>query len=303
MTGHMPVLPGARHRRITIDGATLHLAECGPSDAPPVLLVHGWPQNWWCWNRVAPLLADDFRCLMLDLPGHGWSTAPRDGYEKEALADNLLRLLDELEIERVTYVGHDWGALLGFLIGIREPERVSGLVALSIPHLWPALRDRLNPRQLFAFSYQLPLGMPILGPGLMRRGLTRRVLEGADAGFTEEDVEIQSSTMDSPEGAVTTTRLYRTFLVRELPSIALGRYRASRLEVPTRLIVGERDPITRFSSLSGFEQNAPAMQVERVPGAGHFLPQERPDLIAERAIATRVGTMSSVAAPQAATRS
>jgi pimeloyl-ACP methyl ester carboxylesterase len=278
----LPDLPNARHREIPIDRASLHVAELGPQDGPPVLMVHGWPQNWWCWSGVAPLLASEFRCVMPDLPGFGWSTAPADGYAKERLADSLLRLLDHLEIERVRYVGHDWGAFLGLLIGIREPVRLSDLFALSIPHLWPSLRDRVNPIQLAAFAYQLPLSTPVVGAQLMRGGLTRRILSAANAGFSAEDVEIYESTMGSGGGATATTSMYRSFLTHDLPRVALGRYRHATLTVPTRLIVGERDPITRFNSLAGFETHAPRMRVERVPGAGHFLPQERPRLIAER---------------------
>jgi pimeloyl-ACP methyl ester carboxylesterase len=280
----MPQLPGARHREVTVETAVLHLAELGAPDAPPILLVHGWPQNWWCWNRVAPLLADDHRLLIPDLRGHGWSSAPGSGYEKERLANDLLGLLDALGIDRVAYIGHDWGAFVGLLIGIHAPERISQLIALSIPHPWPSVRDRLNPLRAMTLAYQLPLSTPVLGAQLMRRGLTRRVLAGANAGFSDRDIEVYEATMGSEAGARTTTEMYRSFLLKELPAIALGRYRHARLDVPTRLIVGERDPITRVSALDGYEGHAPRMTVERVPEAGHFLPQERPDLVARRLI-------------------
>ena len=282
-SARMPELAGVRHREVPLGGVTLHVAELGSEDAPPLLLAHGWPQNWWCWSRVAPLLEADFRCLMPDFRGHGWSTAPSGGYEKEQLADDLLRLLDALRIERVGYVGHDWGAFVGFLIGITKPERLSKLLALSIPHLWPSTVDRINPLQALAFSYQIPLSLPFVGHQLMRRGLTRAILRAASAAFTDRDLEVYASTMDSPEGAKATTALYRSFLLKELPAIALGRYQAQRLEIPTRLIVGGRDPITRPNSLAGYRSQAPLMEVERVPSAGHFLPQEEPRLIAQRA--------------------
>src|SRR5205814_6470059 len=84
-TPPMPELEGANHRRLETGEVALHVAELGPADAPPLLLVHGWPQNWWCWHRVAPLLATEYRLLMPDLRGHGWSDAVA-GYEKERLA-------------------------------------------------------------------------------------------------------------------------------------------------------------------------------------------------------------------------
>jgi len=133
-------------------------------------------------------------------------------------------------------------------------------------------------------AYQLPLSTPVLGKELMRRGLTRRVLAGANAGFSGRDIEVYEATMGSDAGAMATTAMYRSFLLKELPAIALGRYRDARLDVPTQLIVGERDPITRVSALDGYERHAPCMTVERVPDAGHFLPEERARLIAQRLV-------------------
>ena len=79
-----------------------------------------------------------------------------------------------------------------------------------------------------------------------------------------------------------TVAMYRTFLLRELPSLA-WRGSGDWLEVNTRLLVGEHDPITRAADLRGYEMHTADMQVERVAGAGHFLPDERPELVAARA--------------------
>jgi pimeloyl-ACP methyl ester carboxylesterase len=280
----LPSVPGVRHRQVTLSGVRLHLAEAGPEDGPPLLLVHGWPQHWWCWRRIVPQLAGEFRCLMPDLRGHGWSEAPPGGYEKERLANDLLELLDALELERVGYVGHDWGAFAGLLIALRAPQRLSGLLALSVPHPWPSRHDRLSPRRLAAFAYQLPLSAPVIGRWLMRRGLARTVLRaGAPTGtFSEQDLATYDATIGTGDGPRVTVAMYRTFLLRELPAIAVGRYAKRRLTVPTRLVVGDRDPIVRGADLRGYENNADDMTVERLPGARHFLPEEEPGLVAER---------------------
>src|SRR3712207_37814 len=99
----LPELAGVRHRDVEVASVRLHVAEAGPAGAPALLLVHGWPQHWWCWRDVAGHLQDRFRCVMPDLRGHGWSQAPAGGYEKEQLASDLLGLLDELDLERVGY--------------------------------------------------------------------------------------------------------------------------------------------------------------------------------------------------------
>jgi pimeloyl-ACP methyl ester carboxylesterase len=278
-------LPGVRHRDVEAGagGPRLHLAELGSDDAPPLLLVHGWPQHWWCWHKVAPALAGRFRCLMVDLRGHGWSEAPPDGYDKERLAQDLLAAIDALDLDRVGYAGHDWGAYCGYLLALRAPERLTGLLPLSVPHLWPSRRDRLNPWRMAAFAYQVPLSTPPVARELLRRGLVRRLLsrEPADA-FSPADVEAYDAVMRTDRGARVTIAMYRTFLLRELPAVARGRYSDARLTVPTRAILGDRDPLIRGADLGGYESHATDMTVERVPDAGHFLPEERPDLVTAR---------------------
>ena len=280
----MPELAGARHRMVPTGEVRLHVAELGDAGGPPLLLVHGWPQSWWCWRGVAPLLAADFRVVMADLRGHGWSDAPADDYEKERLAADMMGLLDALELDRVGYIGHDWGAFVGYLTAFAAPERIRALLTLSIPHPWPSRHDRLNPWRLAAFAYQLPLASP-LGGAIARRKLTTRVLSAASAGspFDERDLEVYESTMGSERGARATVAMYRTFVLRELVPIALGRYAEARLEMPSRLLVGSRDPIIRGADLRGAGRNAPRLGIERVPGAAHFLPEERPELVAGRA--------------------
>jgi pimeloyl-ACP methyl ester carboxylesterase len=283
----LPEIEGVRHRFVDVRGVRTHVAEAGPPTAETIMLVHGWPQHWWCWRAAIPTLAKRFRCIAPDLRGHGWSAAPERGYDKESLAKDMIGLLDRLEIDRAGYVGHDWGGWVGFLVALRRPDRICGLLALSIAHPWPSLRDRLNPLRAAALAYQVPLSTPVLGNRLMRAGLTRWVLRGgsAEGTFSARDLDLYDAAMGSSDGARVTVSLYRTFLTRELPAIAAGRYAHSYLRVPTRLLVGEHEPLARGADLHGYESHAEEMTVERVAGARHFLPEERPEVVCERAAA------------------
>jgi pimeloyl-ACP methyl ester carboxylesterase len=111
------------------------------------------------------------------------------------------------------------------------------------------------------------------------------VLKSASASdpFDERDIGVYESTMGSDRGARTTLAMYRTFLLRELLPIIRGRYAKARMDIPARLLVGDGDLITRGADLQGHTANAPLLEVERVPAAGHFLPEELPELVAERA--------------------
>jgi pimeloyl-ACP methyl ester carboxylesterase len=283
----LPELEGVRHRFVDVRGVRTHVAEAGPPGGEAVILVHGWPQHWWCWREVVPVLANLFRCIAPDLRGHGWSEAPEKGYDKESLGEDVVGLLDTLGIDRAGYVGHDWGGWIGFLVALRHPDRIRGLLALSISHPWPSLRDRLNPLRAAALAYHVPLSTPVVGNRLMRAGLTRWVLQtgAAEGTFTKRDLDLYNAAMGSPAGARATVALYRTFLLRELPAIAAGRYADGFLTVPTRLLAGEKDPIALGTDLGGYQPHAEEMTIERVDGARHFLPEERPKLVCERATA------------------
>lgn len=279
-----PEIPGVEHRFHTVGDVRLHVAHAGPPDGPAVLLVHGWPQHWWVWRDVIPRLAQGYRVICPDLRGLGWSSEPGHGYDKESLAGDVLALMAHLGLERATWVGHDWGAYCGFLAALRAPDRIRRLVALSAPHPWPSRRDRRNPLRLAAFAYQVPLSLPFVGRGMMRAGAARLVLRVARSRgrFSDRELEIYDATLRTPAGARATVGYYRTFTTRELAPLMAGRYATSRLSVPTHLMMGDRDPIARGSRLDGYEAHARTLSVEWVAGAGHFLPEEAPELVTDR---------------------
>ncbi len=278
----LPDVPGVEHRFVTVGDLRFHVAEAGTGD--PLVLVHGWPQHWWMWRDVIPQLAETHRVICPDLRGHGWSDAPGRGYEKEQLATDLLGIMDALGLAKVSYAGHDWGGFAGFLLALRAPERIARFVALGIPHMWPTRSERLDPRRLIMFGYQAPLSTPFVGEALMRAGGARRILTVARASgrWSEPELRAYDDVMRQPERARATVRLYRTFILRELPAIAAGRYARAYLRVPTHQIVGSKDIVGRFSSPEGAEGHADDLTVETVPGCGHFIVDEAPDLVAER---------------------
>jgi len=281
-----PEVEGVSHRWVRARGLDFHVAEAGEGD-DVVLCLHGWPQHWYEWRHLMPALADaGHRVLAMDLRGSGWSDAPRDGYEKENLADDVLAVLDELGVARVSLVGHDWGGWIGFLLGMRAPQRLHRYLALNILHPWVELR-RMAPH-IWRFGYQWILLSPVIGYQIHRSG---RVIPKALVGgssvkdvWDEETVHAFSDTFTRPDYARAGVQLYRTFNFKELPAIARGRYLEQRLTVPTLLLFGEGDTALPAGLLGGYEGHADDMRVELVPGCGHFIADECPALVAERAI-------------------
>jgi len=287
----LPQLEGVTHRDVHARGLRFHVAEAGgglgaSDSAPPVVLLHGWPQHWFMWRDVIPALATDRRVIAPDLRGLGWSDAPKRGYLKQELADDVLALLSELGVERFDLIGHDWGAYAGFLVCLTAPERVSHYVGCSIPHLWPP-QERPRLRRLLNLWYQVALGTPGLGAGLMRQGrFTRQVLQIARSHgrYTDDELAAFVDVLRQPGPANATSQYYRTFLLHELRPLISGAMKERTLTTPTHLLWGRRDQILQGSHATGqHERYAPNMTIEWVDDTGHFLPEERPELVVQRA--------------------
>ena len=275
----MPHLNGVEHHHVTVRGARIHYAEAGGGE--PLVLQHGWPQHWWMWRNQIPALAKRYRVICPDLRGHGWSEATPRGYEKRELMEDAVALLDALGLERVRYAGHDWGAVVGFLLGMHHPERVERMVVMSVPHPWAG---RPDPRRLAGLAHVPILSAPVLGRlAVERLGFTRLVL-GVGRGrgsFSPQEVEQYEAAIREPGHPGATVQVYRTLALRELPRTVIGRSDVKRLRVPTLLLLGENDP-SGIGSETGYEDHADDMRVVKIPDTSHFIPEEAPDEVLEQ---------------------
>jgi pimeloyl-ACP methyl ester carboxylesterase len=277
-----PHVAGVTHRTVDIGDVRLHVAEAG--SGPPLLLLHGWPQHWWCWRHVMPELARHHRVLAPDLRGFGWSDAPPGSYAKATFAADVLALLDAEGIDRAPIIGHDWGGYTAFLLALEHPERVQRLLALDIVPPWPQF-SLPAPRHLalpLVASYQALLATPVLGRRLLTSGpgFVRALIRagsGPRAGWTDEELDVYADVLRQEARAAASSACYRTFLTRELPAAAVAGTRP--LHVPTLLVMGAKSPLWRVLR----PKPAAGLQITTIPGARHFLPEEAPAQVLELA--------------------
>jgi pimeloyl-ACP methyl ester carboxylesterase len=230
-------------RILDVGDIRLQVFEAGPMDGEPVILLHGFPEFWWGWQKQIPALADaGFRVIALDCRGYGGSDAPSDveAYKLDRLVDDVMACAAALGFARFNLVGHDWGGIIAFAAAARHPISVTRLVVLNAPHLdvmKPFLRSK--PSQLLRSAYvgffQLP-GLPeaLLSARdfkLLSQALTRTSRPGT---FGEQDLERYRTEWARPGRLHAMLNYYRA-LVRK-PAPPLGR-----IVPPTMILWGCKD--------------------------------------------------------------
>ncbi len=111
-------------------GLTFHYQQAG--EGPDLVMVHGLSGNLASWNlRIVPMLWDHFRVLTYDLRGHGYTDTPQTGYTLDDMVGDLIDLMDELELDRPSIVGHSYGADLALYFALNYPDRVETVIAIE----------------------------------------------------------------------------------------------------------------------------------------------------------------------------
>ena len=137
-------------KAVLSSGVRLHYQQVGAGS--DVVMVHGLTGNLAVWHlRIVPALSEHFRVLTYDLRGHGYSDTPPTGYSPDAMATDLVQLLDALEIERPVIVGHSYGADIALYLSAREPERVREVIAIE--SALPALEESRRHDGWVGWSY------------------------------------------------------------------------------------------------------------------------------------------------------
>ena len=280
MAAPMPELAGVEHHYAVVNGFRMHYAEAGGGD--PLILQHGWPQHWWMWRHQIPVLAERYRLIVPDLRGYGWSEAPRDGYEKAQFARDVIALMDELGIERVRYVGHDWGAVTGYHLGADHAERFERLACLGAPPPW---RKSPPPPDLIAITllYQGLLSAPLLGGLAVRNGFAEVVMKaGRQLGeFSEDELRAYREPLMEPGHDNATVQTYRTALTKELPTALRDGNRSMRVTVPLLVVLGAEEMFKKLLDPERIRAHADDVRIELIDGSGHFMPEEAPDTVNE----------------------
>jgi epoxide hydrolase 4 len=269
-----------RHVRIAGDGVDLHVVTAGKG--PPVILLHGFPENWRSWRRQIPALTSaGFSVLVPDLRGYNLSGRPaeQNGYRLDHLVADVVALVHATGYPRAHIVGHDWGGVIAWAFASQYPQLVDKLVILNAPHLKIYLKKVRYPPQMLRSWYVLFFLLPRL-PELVlsaRDYLAIRYMfklgPAGEAAFSESDINEYIQALSQPGALTAALDYYRANLkMAVLRTFA----RVARIDLETLVIWGELDPALGIELLEGLDEVVPRLRIHRVPRSSHWVQNEAP---------------------------
>lgn len=275
-------IAGVRHKTAAVNGTRLHYVTAG-DHGTPVLLVHGFPETWWAFHKLIPLLATRHRVYAVDLRGFGDSDVADEDYSGAVAAEDLHALIEHLSVGPMHVVGQDVSGGVVFRLAATHPEGVSSLTAIEsglagfgaegladVSHggVWyigalasPGVAGLLFEKEARAFvgEYLYPL-----------YGVS-------PAAVSPEDITEFARTYGRPGGFSGAAGLYRSMLTEGQELRKLAQDVPLRAPVTT---IGSRGGGFTHAAFRGVTAKEPtAIQLD---GIGHYVAQEAPQPLADK---------------------
>jgi pimeloyl-ACP methyl ester carboxylesterase len=311
-------LSGVTHRYVDVRGLRMHIAEAG--SGPLVLLLHGFPESWYSWrHQLTALAAAGFHAVAPDQRGYCRTDRPQaaGAYTILHLTGDVIGLMDALGERQAVVAGHDWGAPVAWHAALLRPDRVRGVIGLSVPYRprgstppIAAMRARIGDgfymvyfqqpgvadaelasdlpgtfrKILFSASGDGPRGLPLVPPGggFLDICVEPAVLPGW---LTGHDISVFADDYRTA-GFTGPLNWYRN-LDRNWELTAA--WHGAPVTVPALYLAGERDLVVNFPGtremLPRMREHVPLLAgAVLLPGCGHWTQQERPAEVSEAII-------------------
>lgn len=304
-----------RHRIVETNGIRIHVAECGTG--PVVLLIHGFPESWYSWRYQLPALAKaGYRAIAMDVRGYGRSSKPTtvDAYRMVKNVADVVGLVESFGSDRVTVVGHDWGAPIAWNSALLRPDLFRGVAGLSVPYAPPSapsgprplerMRAMAGEHEFYIEYFQQPgraeaeieadvrkwllgfywcaSGDVVNGPniGVVERGTKLRdkfvYPTEMPAWLSTADLDVYASEFEY-SGFFGPLSRYRN-VDRDFEDLAAFADRP--ITIPALFVGGSKDGPTIWGApaIARFKQTLPKLfRSEILEGAGHWIQQEAAD--------------------------
>lgn len=268
--------------KVGVAGASLHIVDLGPRDAagPPIVMLHGASSNLEAMRQpLGERLARNHRVILIDRPGHGWSSRARlDDSTPEIQGRMIAEALARLGIGNAIFVVHSWAGALGLRMALDDPDRVAGLVMLApVAYPWPGGVGRYNEivalpviGPLLAYTITLPLGALLVEPGA-RGVFFPQVLP--------EDYVRDSATMLLLRPREFLANAHDLATLKAAVAEQAPRY--AEIKSPITIISGDGSDKTVSTRIHSqpLAATAPNAKLIVLPGVGHMVQNAAPDRV------------------------
>jgi pimeloyl-ACP methyl ester carboxylesterase len=273
-------IPEVTHHRATLNGADLHYVIAG-AEGTPILLVHGFPETWWAFHKLIPLLAAAHRVIAVDLPGFGDSSHDPGDYTSSSAAETLRQLIEHLDLGPVHLTGQDIGGVSTFRLAATHPELIHSYAAIEtgLPGFGLEMLADVTHGGTWHIGVLAAPGIPeMLLAGREREFLADYAYPAMSAtagAITAQDIDEFARAYSQPDGFRGATGLYRSMLreaeeIRDL--VAQGQ-----LTMPVLAIGAGTKEFTHGTMV----QVAPNVTKAQLDGIGHLAAIEAPETLAQ----------------------
>ena len=272
----------------------MNVALAGPEDAPPVILLHGFPESHRTWRELVPPLSDELRLVMPDQRGFGDSDRPQEveAYRTDVLLADLFALAEALDIQKFALVGHDWGGAIAWAAAIRGDPRVSRLAIVNSPHPLIFQRSLIEDEaQRTASQYMRAFRDPDFEKFVEAIGFEaffdKSFRNHVDlTAIPDGERQITIDQWSRPGALTAMLNWYRASrilvpppgIIVDVPDWVVTAF--PRIKVPVRIVWGLEDKALLPVQLEGIGEVGDEVDVFPLKGVGHFAPWEAPDRVA-----------------------
>ncbi|WP_291852767.1 alpha/beta hydrolase [Bradyrhizobium sp.] len=290
----------AKGRMVEVAGGVLHIVDIGPRNAPgpPIVMLHGASSTLEVMRQpVGQRLAEDHRVILIDRPGHGWSTRHHlDDSTPESQGRMIHEALARLGVDRAVFVVHSWAGALGARMALDYPRAVAGLVMLApVAYPWPGGVGRFNRLvampvigPLLAYTITLPLGYFLTEPGARGVFLPQPMPDG----FVQDTA---TPLLLRPRQFIANA----LDLVTLKAAVAAQAPRYSQIKTPVTIIAGDESDRTVSTRIHSRPLAAavPDARLIVLPGVGHMVQNVAPDLVVTEVEAMMRMTLRTASEP------
>jgi len=255
------------------NGVKIHYAALGDKKAPLIVMIHGFPDFWYSWRHQMEALSKDYYVVAIDLRGYNLSDKPKgvENYDMRLLIGDVAAVIKHLGREKAIIAGHDWGGAIAWTMATYMPQMVERLMICNLPHLRGLARELANnPQQQKNSQYARDFQQPDAHKKLTAEGLT----------FWVKDPEVKQKYIEAFKRSDFEAML--NYYKRNYPREPYKEDTSPpvKIKMPVLMIHGLDDWALLAPALNNtWEWLEKDLTLVTIPGAGHFVQQDAPEMV------------------------